>query len=294
MYFKEQRITLENIPKVLKGYSLDIQDEVRSMLLDGVDLSKWIDVCRQNPYRLNQIRLSVKEGVDPVFFNISSGAILYKLRSLLKTGFSGEELLPYLGKGFTEEQWNYILSWAERGLLDKRLNLVRTPWAMWSYIDKGLTRNLPMWLFTDGKVYSDSFMHSVMVIMSNGKPVDKFLKDVWSEDVVKKMAEFSYRRWYDSIEGSVRNFITLDFLESVGELAREGVINNELTQACFDLASQSYVYAYQSYHLDLILKAVQRGYDYSPLMDYELSYSEAEVVYRTLEVESKRSFSGRL
>ena len=61
MYLNSRRVTLDNISEVLVGYSLDIQDEVRSMILDGLDLSEWVSVCRENPYRLNQIRLAVKE-----------------------------------------------------------------------------------------------------------------------------------------------------------------------------------------------------------------------------------------
>ena len=60
MYLNSRRVTLDNISEVLAGYSLDIQDEVRSMILDGLDLSEWVSVCRDNPYLLNQIRLAVK------------------------------------------------------------------------------------------------------------------------------------------------------------------------------------------------------------------------------------------
>ena len=166
MYLNSRRVTLDNISEVLAGYSLDIQDEVRSMILDGLDLSEWVSVCRENPYRLNQIRLAVKEGVPKEVLNISSGDILFKVRKYLKEGFSAEELYPYIGKGFDESQWDYILSWARGGYLDKRLNLLRTPISMWGYLDKGLKRNLPMWLFTIGKVYSELEIESMITIMS--------------------------------------------------------------------------------------------------------------------------------
>lgn len=52
MYFKGSRVTLESISSQFRGYSLDIQDEVRSMVMDNLDLSKWIDICKDNPYRL--------------------------------------------------------------------------------------------------------------------------------------------------------------------------------------------------------------------------------------------------
>ena len=293
MYFKGSRVTLESISSLFRGYSLDIQDEVRSMVMDNLDLSKWIDVCKDNPYRLNQIRLGSKEGLDPRFFTILDGSVIYRIRSLEATGFNVGELLAYVGVGFTKEQWFYISSWAERGLLDSRLALVRTPFSMWGFIDKGLRNNLPMWLFTSGKKYSDTFMHSVLTLMSNGQPGEKFLNSLWKDETLKLLAEFSYRRWFNNIVGFVDYFIPYDFLVSVGELAKEGLIDEDLFEIGYDDDSGNY-YLYQSYHLEAILRCVMQGYDYSKLKDYNLSGSEVDTILKEIELNSKRSFRGRL
>lgn len=293
MYFKGSRVTLESLSSQFRGYSLDIQDEVRSMVMDNLDLSKWIDVCKDNPYRLNQIRLGSKEGLDPRFFTILDGSVIYRIRSLAATGFNVGELLAYVGVGFTKEQWFYIISWAERGLLDSRLALVRTPFSMWGFIDKGLRNNLPMWLFTSGKKYSDTFMHSVLTLMSNGQSAEKFLNSSWKDETLKLLAEFSYRRWFNNIVGFVDYFIPYDFLVSVGELAKEGLIDEDLFEIGYDDDSGNY-YLYQSYHLDAILRCVMQGYDYSKLKDYNLSGSEVDTILKEIELNSKRSFRGRL
>ena len=293
MYFKGSRVTLESLSSQFRGYSLDIQDEVRSMVMDNLDLSKWIDVCRDNPYRLNQIRLGSKEGLDPRFFTILDGSVIYRIRSLAATGFNVGELLAYVGVGFTKEQWFYIISWAERGLLDSRLALVRTPFSMWGFIDKGLRNNLPMWLFTSGKKYSNTFMHSVLILMSNGQPGEKFLNSLWKDETLKLLAEFSYRRWFNNIVGFVDYFIPYDFLVSVGELAKEGLIDEDLFEIGYDDDSGNY-YLYQSYHLEAILRCVMQGYDYSKLKDYNLSGSEVDTILKEIELNSKRSFRGRL
>lgn len=294
MYFKGSRVTLESISSQFRGYSLDIQDEVRSMVMDNLDLSKWIDVCRDNPYRLNQIRLGSKEGLDPRFFTILNGSVIYRIRSLAATGFNVGELLAYVGVGFTKEQWLYIISWAEHGLLDSRLALVRTPFSMWGFIDKGLRNNLPMWLFTSGKKYSNNFMHSVLTLMSNGQSAEKFLNSLWSDETLKLLAEFSYRRWFNNIVGFVDYFIPYDFLVSVGELAKEGLIDKDLFETGYDGDTGEYYYLYQSYHLEAILRCVIQGYDYSKLKDYNLSGSEVDMILKDIELNSKRSFKGRL
>jgi len=294
MYFKGSRVTLESIGSQFRGYPLDIQDEVRSMVMDNLDLSQWIDVCKDNPYRLNQIRLGSKEGLDPKFFTILDGSVIYKIRGLAATGFNVGELRPYVGVGFTKEQWAYIIAWAERGLLDSRLALVRTPFSMWEFIDKGLRNNLPMWLFTSGKKYSNTFMHSVLTLMSNGQSAEKFLNSSWKDETLKLLAEFSYRRWFNNIVGLVDYFIPYEFLVSVGELAKEGLIDEDLFETSYDGDTGDYYYVYQSYHLEAILRCVMQGYDYSRLKDYNLSGSEVDMILKEIELNSKRSFKGRL
>ena len=294
MYFNEHRVKIENIEKIFSSYSLDIQDEVRSMVLDGLDLVDWVPVCKDNPYRLNQIRLASKEGVDPRFFSISDGSVLYGLRKYLKNGFSGEELIRFIGCGFDSEQWSYILSWAENGYLDKRLALVRTPKRLWSLIDKGLQNNLPMWVFTTGKNYSVEEMNSLVKIMSNGYTIDRFLRGSWRTEVLKTLAEFSRYSWYEKVVGAVYDFISLDFLLLIGELAKSRVIDMDLLEAYKGDSGERGYYLYQSYHLSLILQAVLKGLDYTDLKDYNLRESDAKVILAELEANKAIPLKGRL
>lgn len=294
MYFNGHRVKIENIEKIFSSYSLDIQDEVRSMVLDGLDLVDWVPVCKDNPYRLNQIRLASKEGVDPRFFSISDGSVLYGLRKYLKNGFSGEELIRFIGCGFDSEQWSYILSWAENGYLDKRLALVRTPKRLWSLIDKGLQNNLPMWVFTTGKNYSVEEMNSLVKIMSNGYTIDRFLRGSWRTEVLKTLAEFSRYSWYEKVVGAVYDFISLDFLLLIGELAKSRVIDMDLLEAYKGDSVERGYYLYQSYHLSLILQAVLKGIDYTDLKDYNLRESDAKVILAELEANKAIPLKGRL
>lgn len=294
MYFNGHRVKIENIEKIFSSYSLDIQDEVRSMVLDSLDLVDWVPVCKDNPYRLNQIRLASKEGVDPRFFSISDGSVLYGLRKYLKNGFSGEELIRFIGCGFDSEQWSYILSWAENGYLDKRLALVRTPKRLWSLIDKGLQNNLPMWVFTTGKNYSVEEMNSLVKIMSNGYTIDRFLRGSWRTEVLKTLAEFSRYSWYEKVVGAVYDFISLDFLLLIGELAKSRVIDMDLLEAYKGDSGERGYYLYQSYHLSLILQAVLKGLDYTDLKDYNLRESDAKVILAELEANKAIPLKGRL
>ena len=100
MYFNGEKLTLENYSEVLSNYSLDIRDEVRSMLLDGIDLTSWIEKCKNEPYKLTQIRLASKEGVSSTLLSVGDSNVIYQIRRLRNDGFPVRELERYVGKGF--------------------------------------------------------------------------------------------------------------------------------------------------------------------------------------------------
>lgn len=51
------KLTLDNYAQYLQNYSIDIKDEVRNALLDGIDLIPYVKMCKNDPFRLQQIRL---------------------------------------------------------------------------------------------------------------------------------------------------------------------------------------------------------------------------------------------
>ena len=214
--------------------------------------------------------------------------------SLENSGYSGEELHRFVGCGFDSEQWSYILSWAEQGYLDRRLSLVRTPKSLWSVIDRGLKQNYPMWIFTTGKNYSVEEVNSLIKIMSNGYTVDKFLKGSWRTEVLKTLADFSRYSWYESIVDSVYDFISLDFLLLIGELAKLRVIDEDLLLAYRGSKEDRGYYLYQTYHLSLMLQAVEKGVDYTKLKDYNLRESDASVILAEMVAKKSIPMKGRL
>ena len=82
MYYKGKKLILDNFRNVLSSYSVDIQDIVRSAILDDIDISDYIDVCKTNPYLLDQIRLSIKDGLSASYLKIGDAEILYSIRQL--------------------------------------------------------------------------------------------------------------------------------------------------------------------------------------------------------------------
>lgn len=288
MYRGKVKVTLENYSDLFKEYSLDIRDEVRSMLLDGLDLSEWVELCKNDPFRLMQVRLAVKEGLSSEFLAIPYGSALYGVRGLSSKGYDLSGLLPYIDSGFSESQWSYIISWVKAGKLNADTHLERLPSSMWSYVDKGFACGLPMGVFMDGKVRSETFMYAMLVLMSKGYSTSKYLRGVWRDEVIEKLAEYSSRSWFVMVHDSVVPTISYSFLDNLGKLAGKGIPLGKYLQHLDG------VYLYQDYHLSFIAKAAANNLDYSRLDDSNLRFFECESIYKELESESLKKFRGRL
>lgn len=293
-------VSLENYATVYKEYSLDIRDEVRSMLLDGIDLTSWIETCKDNPYRLTQVRLWVKSGLPKDFLSISDGFTLFKLRNFSVSGGNLSELAPFIRSGFTSNQWDYLISWASLGVLDVRLNLNRTPYSMWKFIDSGLRKGLPMWLFTTGKLYSNVYMESVIALLLNNYDISQFLVDSegYSDEVLRILAQNSTKKSLKRVYPYIYSFISEAFLTELLRLGQKGAPKGLLLEVCKinEVKGKQGVsfYVYHSYHLEFIYKALDKGVDYSRLLDPSLSYSKCSMILDELLLSKGRKTKGRL
>lgn len=48
--FKGTNLILDNFRTVLRDYSIDVQDVVRSAILDDVDVADYIEICKYCPH----------------------------------------------------------------------------------------------------------------------------------------------------------------------------------------------------------------------------------------------------
>ena len=49
MEWNGRKIILDNLREELSAYSVDIQDVVRSAILDGIELGSYVEECREDP-----------------------------------------------------------------------------------------------------------------------------------------------------------------------------------------------------------------------------------------------------
>ena len=192
MKYKGVELILDNFRSVLFEYSVDIQDVVRSAILDNIDISKYIAQCKDDPYRLDQIRLSLKDGISGSLLKISSASMLYRIRKLNLRGVDLKEIERQLnGSRLCDECISYMLDWLSSGISISCLNLSIIPESLLEVFDYGLRSGFDMKDFNNGYLYQPEYVKLCLRISKNGKDVDYFLNGEWDIDVLKELIPLS-------------------------------------------------------------------------------------------------------
>lgn len=90
-------ITLTNYRQVFEGYREDVLDEIRNAVLDDTPIGGYIDLLKNNPLTLNQVRLCIREMVPKRYININYGSkVLSEIRVLNDLGLNLSKLDKYL------------------------------------------------------------------------------------------------------------------------------------------------------------------------------------------------------
>ncbi len=190
MKYKGTILLLDNFRQVLKDFTVDIQDVVRSAILDGVDIEKYISICKSNPFKLDQIRLYMKEEYS---FPLSglSGEGIYKLRELLrnsKNDSMSTVIYEQLNNGIlSDEHIDYMIKWLRCGCNISSLRIADIPSYLLEPVSVGVLKGLNMSKYLKAVAaygYSKETVSSLVKIELCGHDIGKFLQEKWSEGVI--------------------------------------------------------------------------------------------------------------
>lgn len=219
MLFKGRTLILDNFRSCLSKYSVDIQDVVRSAILDGVDITKYIDVCKDNPFRLDQIRLGIKEGLDTSLFSLD-GDVLYRVRKLRRSGNIGL-LTKQLSKGsLSDEHISHLLDWIQEGRSIEGIEMAIIPKNLLSVYDLGLSYGVDMSIFNNVHC-TPEYLEYLVGIAKNKRPVEKFLDcSKWSTSVLHcvMLASSNHMGWYDNWVSELEPSMSYDVVEALRQL----------------------------------------------------------------------------
>ena len=286
MEFNGKKLILDNFRGELKGYPIDVQDIVRSAILDGLDISEYIQACKGNPSRLEQIRLCKKEGVDESYLSTPSGELLYRMRTLGKKGVNLQPIKKYLTMtpSLGEVYISYVLDWYEDGITFDYLNLSIIPEMLLSVFDLGLRNGVNMKIFNNGKIYTTQYLLSCVQIYNNGHNVDSFLKDDWDSDTLQAITTFSkttkskFKQLISLVTRKDSSDRVVKYIEAV-RLSRDLVVELKGIE--------------EDERINLVIDAFKNNLDFKKVANKELTLAEARSLYSDLYLEKTKIRSGK-
>lgn len=285
MIFKGKKLLLDNFRYVLKDYSIDIQDIVRSAILDDIDISSYISPCKNNPSRLEQIRLGMKEGINGIFFKIKDGTVLYEIRK--SSDSIRNTVAEKLESGTVSDDFIKILiRWVSKGYNLNGIDISIIPRNLYDTFTLGFQRGFDMSVFNDGRNYKPEYIQTCLIIMSNGKSISPFVgTKLWNLDCLKVISAFSRvsdEDIWDSLINHIDSSIKYDKLIALVSCVKNGIDISKLKGNGWSINS-----------INMVLKAYSDGIDYGSLIDVGPDEERVSVRANELLLNKSKRVSGR-
>ena len=297
MKYRGSNLILDNFRSVMGDYDVDIQDVVRSAILDGVDISDYIESCKEEPYKLDQIRLSIKEDVPAVLFSSLNGEQLYIIRKLRAKNYNIEPIISQITSGRLSECYlDFLISWVTKGVDVSGIKLSLIPKKMLEVFDMHLCQGRDMRPFNNGKVYSKEYVLYCMSIQERGKDITRFATEDWSLEVLSDLAgvvsSVSDKVWQSVISvltpKDSRNRVALMF-----RAAKYKLPINQLGMFGSSLGTVR-LPVYDDESVATIIEAAKGGFDWKSLMQESLSADERRARLDEMKMHRGRKVGGVL
>lgn len=181
-------LTMHNYEKVLTGLSPDVVDEVRLALWDDTPIDNYISMCKDDSYRLGQLRLMIREYVPTKYVNpYISGQNLHKIRKCINKGVDISQIDRYVDKkksGLTDEGLGLLLDAIYGGADITSVDFFKVPYSNYNIICEGLKKNYPMWLF-QGETLPEDRIRLLMRGMALGLDVQPLMHPEWDDTQIR-------------------------------------------------------------------------------------------------------------
>lgn len=291
MLYKGKKLILDSFRTILSEYSIDVQDVVRSAILDDVDISSYILSCKDNPYRLDQIRLCIKEGMPDEILRLYNGSAIYQIRTLKADGVDLTPVVKQLSRGNLQDTYLlYLLGWIKDGLNISKLNIAIIPQQLLPTFDYGLRCGFDMSKYNNGRSYSPQYISLLLQIEKNKKPVSSLLSGEWSLDILEVLSSFSKTsdsRW-DNLISNIDSKISKDRLEKLISLEKQGIDVSGVQRKL----DGDYIFSDKC--LDLIIQAYSRRLNYKLLIEQATSEEDMQDMIDRMEVANRTRVGGRI
>lgn len=259
MYYKGVNVTLENYKEVFSMFSVDVQDEVRSAILDDTDIFRCIEYCGDDSYKLGQFRMALREGIPYTYLKPSMTAkSVNNLRWCFRHNVDIAQIKRYIDpkNNVDSELIESLCEGMRLGACINDVDFLRIPRSITNIVISGLINKYPMELCEGVDWLDEPYVRALMRGMAMDVDVAPFVQDKWDIKVLILLFSYSKRVNLNEFLGYITSKFNIDVVESLLQIFEKSIPIYALT------AKDSRGYpVYNSYQIDVLQEAILRGYD---------------------------------
>lgn len=283
MRYKNVDLTFDNYLTELSEFSQDVKDEVRSGILDNIPLGRYIYACADNPYRLQQIRLGMKEGLDTDYLKLKSGDHIRRVRVLLSQDVRLDLLKEYTYLNLPSVYYDVLLDWIETGaVIPEDLELDKVNEAILPAISYAVLNDLNAVEIASQSGNSLEYAQSLLTMSALGMEIGELSGTKYQEEALEALSGIASRPYSSSVLRLMDRNSSGDYVDSLIALASSKFDLSELKET------------YSVYQLDWIYQAFTEGLDYTKILEPGLSNTELSELYSELVLKRSKRLSMRL
>lgn len=275
MSFRYDKVTvsLSNYRQIFKGYREDTLDEIRSAILDDTPIGGYIDLLKNDPLTLNQVRLCIREMVPKRYVNYRYGSkVLSEIRVLNELGLdlsSLNSLLPARGYLKLDEEVLYqILKLYEKGVDLGGINFLKLDKPKAMVVLDALDLGYPIRVCIEGResVVPLDTLKLYIKAMNMGIDVHLLLVDSWSASQLVQILSSSKRVDLVALLSHINPFFSAEAIQQVIEGLAHGVDVTPYTA----LDEDGYP-LFNYYQMRVLREALESKIDISRVLNPKLS-----------------------
>lgn len=274
MRYKDIEVTLANYKDIFSAKLPEIQDEIRSAILDDTPIGAYIDECGIDSYKLSQIRCAMRELIDPDYLDVLlSGDTIFYIRMGFRANIYMGEIKRYIGV-LEPEMIEKIAKTCYLGVDVSKMDFTKVRQSLFDIMCQGLAMGYPMWLLQDIEIDDTRYIEKLMQGLKLGFDIHPFISNRWSETVLSLL--FSLDK---SIYTKVLPYINYSVDSDVVKYLIDCIKNNKDASVVMKKDNEGWL-IYDSYQCCVLLNYLSQGYDISKALDVHLSDKKMEDIIK--------------
>lgn len=294
MLYKNVVVTLANYLEVFKDFSPDVQDEVRSAILDNTEIARFIDICADDGFLLNQVRLAIREYVPNKYIKPNLGYRNLKvIRSLFHEGFNLSVLDKYIPKHKITQAWEEslykILCAYKLGADISKVDFSIVPDANVELICTGLIQKYPMWLcVTPNVTLSTEMIRVLMKGMLLELDIHPFIDGTWTPDKVGLILSNASKLEYSVLLKHINSKFSMEQLQEIISVAKSFL---DFLPLC--IKDEDGYPLFNEYQMAVLGDVIRNDLDVTEFKNLELSDRQMQELFLE-RLQEKRKAEGRV